>query len=197
MVRKSSIYDHFDLYLTPVTLTFNLPDKMFQMALLLHEDNNCAKLFWNPCKNVQVMARTSSMYDHFDLWLLWPLPSTYLKNVSNSTSRPQEQQLCQIFLQSMHKCTSYGPDRSGRMHGHTHIHWTKIVTTMSRLPASWLDKNCLKWLSSKGRNSLIIKFSYIKKSTCAHLHYVHNKYARFQKDPLKTVGGVDYTNSIP
>ena len=27
----------------------------------------------------------------------------------------------------------------------------------------------------------------------AHLHYVHNKYARFQKDPLKPVGRVDYT----
>ena len=24
-----------------------------------------------------------------------------------------------------------------------------------------------------------------------------NMYARFEKDPLKTVGGVDYTNSIP
>ena len=45
MVRTSSIYDHFDLYLIPVTLTFNLPEKMFQMALLLLEDNNYAKLF--------------------------------------------------------------------------------------------------------------------------------------------------------
>ena len=29
------------------------------------------------------------------------------------------------------------------------------------------------------------------------MQYVHNKYARFKKDPLKTVGGVDYTNYIP
>ena len=49
MARTSSIYDHFDLYLTPMTLTFNLPENMFQMALLLLEDNNCAKLFWNLC----------------------------------------------------------------------------------------------------------------------------------------------------
>ena len=28
-------------------------------------------------------------------------------------------------------------------------------------------------------------------------HYVHKKYARFQKDPLKTVGDVNYTNSLP
>ena len=67
MARTSSIYDHFDLYLTPVTLTFNLPKKMFQMALL--EDNKCAKLFWNPFINVQVMAQTSSIYDHFDIFL--------------------------------------------------------------------------------------------------------------------------------
>ena len=69
MLGTSSIYDNFDLYLTPVTLTFNLPEKMFQMALLLLEGNNCAKLFWNPCINVQVMLRTSSIYDHFDLYL--------------------------------------------------------------------------------------------------------------------------------
>ena len=35
MARTSSICDHFDIYLTPVTLTFNLPEKMFQMALFL------------------------------------------------------------------------------------------------------------------------------------------------------------------
>ena len=35
------------------------------------------------------------------------------------------------------------------------------------------------------------------KNPPAYLHYVHNKYARFQKDTLKTVGGVDYTNYIP
>ena len=45
MARTSSIYDHSDLYLTPVTLTFNLPKKMFQTALLLLKGNKCAKLF--------------------------------------------------------------------------------------------------------------------------------------------------------
>ena len=45
MARTCSIYNHSDLYLTPVTLTFKLPEKMFQMALLLLEDNNYAKLF--------------------------------------------------------------------------------------------------------------------------------------------------------
>ena len=47
MLRTSSIhvFDHFDLYLTPVTFTFNLPKNMFQMALLLLKGNNSAKLF--------------------------------------------------------------------------------------------------------------------------------------------------------
>ena len=30
----------------------------------------------------------------------------------------------------------------------------------------------------------------------AHLYYVHKKYSRFQKDSLKIVGEVNYTNSI-
>ena len=38
-------------------------------------------------------------------------PSSYLKNVSNGTFTPQGQQLCRIILKSMHKCTSYGPDK--------------------------------------------------------------------------------------
>ena len=106
-------WGHFNLYLTPMTLTFNLPEKMFQMALLLLKDNNCAKLFWNPCINVQVMAWTSPIYDHFDLYLT-PVTLTFILpeiNVSNGTSPPWGQQLCKVILKSMHKCTSYGPDK--------------------------------------------------------------------------------------
>ena len=68
------------------------------------------------------------------IWPLWPWPTTYLKNVSNSTFPPQWQQLCQIVLKSMHYCTSYGPDKSGRMQRCTDIQQTKIVTTMSLYP---------------------------------------------------------------
>ena len=151
MARTSSIYDYFDLYLTPVTLTFNLPEKMFQMALLDLKGNICAKLFYNPCIIVQGMLQTSSIhvlvYDYFNVYLT-PVTLTFNlpKIVSNDTSPPHGQQLCQIVLKSMHYCSSYGPDKSGRTHGalthgRTHIHRTKIVTTMSRLPASGLDKN--------------------------------------------------------
>ena len=45
MAHTSSIYDHFDIYLTPLTLTFNLPEKNIQMALLSLEDHMCAKSF--------------------------------------------------------------------------------------------------------------------------------------------------------
>ena len=142
MARTSSIYDHFDLYLTPVTLTVNLPEKMFQVALLFLKGNNCAKLFRNPCINVQVMARTSfiHVYDHLDLYLT---PVTLTFNLPKkcfkwhfSSSRATIVPNC---LKSMHYCTSYGPDKSERTHVHMQIHRTKTVTTMSRLPASWLN----------------------------------------------------------
>ena len=165
MALTSSIYNHFIIWPSSVTLTFNLlqPNKMFQTALHLLEHNYCAKLFWNPCINEPVMAKTSSIYDHFDLYLtpmiltfnltekcfkwhfyssrkptvqnyfeihaqmykLWPGQAQYMtiltpvtltvnlpeKNISNGTSPPQGLQLCKILLKSMHKCTSYGPDK--------------------------------------------------------------------------------------
>ena len=57
-------------------------------------------------------------------------------------------------------------------------------------------KSCLKCLSSMCCNSVKIDSSSII-NLHAHLQYDYNRYARFQKDPMKTVGGVYYTNSIP
>ena len=135
----------FDLYLTPMTLTFNLPEQMFQMALLFLEGNNCKIILKSMHKCIgygPYKFNTCSIWP-FDLYLT-PATLTFnlSKIVSNGSSPPQGQQLCQIVLKSMHYCTSYGPDKCGRTHGRTHIHWTKIVATMSRLPASGLDK---KW----------------------------------------------------
>ena len=65
-------FDHYIIWPSNVTLTFNLPEQMFLM-------NNCVKLFWNSCLNVEVTAQTSSSYDHFIIWssgVTWP--STYL-----------------------------------------------------------------------------------------------------------------------
>ena len=79
MARASTICDHFIIWPSKVTLTFSLPEQMFQIALLFLMDNICAKLFWNSCINVQVMTRTSSIYDllSFDLQV-WSWPSAYL-----------------------------------------------------------------------------------------------------------------------
>ena len=120
--------------------------KMFQTEFLLLKGNNCAELFWNPCINVQVMLRTSSIlvYDYFNLYLT-PATLTFNlpKNVSNGTSPPQGQHLCQIVLKSMHYCTSYrtNPDRrkDPLTRKCTHTHRTKIVTTISRLHPRGLD----------------------------------------------------------
>ena len=73
---------------------------MFQMALLLFKENNCAMLFWNPCINVEVMARTPFYHLTFkcdlDLQPIWT-------NVLNGISTCQGEKLCQIVLKSMHK----------------------------------------------------------------------------------------------
>ena len=97
--------DHFTVWPSSVTLTFKLPEQMFQM-------NNCTKLFWKPYINVEVMAWTSSVYDHI---ITWPSSVTSTFNlhaqVSNGTSTPQGQQLWHIILKSMNKCRSHGPDK--------------------------------------------------------------------------------------
>ena len=80
--------DHFIIWPSCVTLTFNLPEQMFQM-------NNRAKLFWNQYINVEVMARTMSVYDLLsgDLQVLaWS--TTFLKKFSNGTSTLQGEQVC-------------------------------------------------------------------------------------------------------
>ena len=69
VARTSSIYVHFDLYLTPVTLTFNLPAKCFKWHFSSSRTTTVQNYFLNPCINVQVMARIRSIYDHFDLYL--------------------------------------------------------------------------------------------------------------------------------
>ena len=56
MAQTSSVYDSFIILPSWVLLTFNLPEQMFQMALLFVKEDNCAKLFWNPWINVEVMA---------------------------------------------------------------------------------------------------------------------------------------------
>ena len=124
--------------LSSVTLTFNLLEQMFQMAILLFKENKCAKSFWNPCINLQDMAQTNSIFDHF---ISWPPSVTLTFNLPQQMFHmallPQGEQLCQSILKFMHKCTSYVPNKSRQMQTHImlacmHIHRTEVVTTMSR-----------------------------------------------------------------
>ena len=48
----------------------------------------------------------------------------------------------------------------------------------------------LKGRISVKNNLIAIKIAH------AHLHYVHKKNSRFQKDSLEIVGAANYTNSI-
>ena len=100
LARTISIYDHFIIWPSSVTMAFNLSEQLPQAALLHLKENNCAKLFWNPCIDVEVMARTSSIYDHF---IIWPSSVTLTVNVSNRPFTSQGEQLCQVILKFMHK----------------------------------------------------------------------------------------------
>ena len=133
------IYDYFIIWPSRATSALNLPEQMFQM-------NNCAK-FWHPCINIEVMAQTSSIYNHFIIW-----PSSVISTFDLPEQMFQmallllkENNCAKFILKSMHKCRSYGPDKSERMHNtRTHIHQTEIVTTMSCSPQAGLTK--IAWI---------------------------------------------------
>ena len=103
------------------------------MALLLLKENISAKLFLNPRINVEVMAP-----DKLNLWPFYhlsfksdlELQPTQAK-VSNDTTTPQGENLCQTILKSIHKCRSYGLDK--RMYDHFII-WPSSVTLTFNLP---------------------------------------------------------------
>ena len=112
MAWTNSTCDYFIIWPSSVILTFNLPEKMFQMALLLLKDNNSVKLFRNQWINVQVMALTSSIYDHFIIWSSSVIFSFNLSHqiFQNGTSTPQGEQLCQTVLEIMARTNSiYDP----------------------------------------------------------------------------------------
>ena len=129
MAATRSIYDQFNIWPSSVTLTFNQSEQMFQMALLFLKDANCAKLFWNPCINLQVMLWTSSIYDHF---IIWPSRVTLTINLPE-----QMFQIALLLLEdnncAMHKCTSYGLDKSGQMHTYMHNAHTHNVRAYNEL----------------------------------------------------------------
>ena len=64
MTQTISTSDHFIIWPSSDTLTFNLPEQMLQMPLLLLGDYNCAKLFWNPCIVKARQIWTDAQYMH-------------------------------------------------------------------------------------------------------------------------------------
>ena len=114
MALTSSVYDHFIIWPSSVTLTFNIPKQKFQMALLLLKENNCIKLFWNPWINVD----RSYGPDKLTLWPFYHLTfkcdldfQRTRTKVSSGTISPQGEHLCKIILKSMHTCRSYCPGK--------------------------------------------------------------------------------------
>ena len=129
MAQTSSNYDHFIIWPSSVTLTFNLPEQMSQM-------NKCAKVFWNPYINVDVMARTGSIYDYFIIWLssvtlFFNLP----EKMFQMTLLILEDNKCAklfwnpyIYVQVMTQTNLDGRTHECSMHAQ-HMHITEIVTT--------------------------------------------------------------------
>ena len=71
--------------------------------------------------------------------------------------------------------------------------WEELIT-QTCYPT--LKVNLKIVLSQKWCN-FVKNYFFVCKYSHAYLQYIHNKYAWFQNDPLKTVRQVDYTNSIP
>ena len=148
MAQTSSVYDHFSIWVSSMTLTFNLPEQMFQTALLLLKWNNFAKLFWNLCINVEVTRRTSSIYDHF-IWpssvtLTFNLPEQMFKMalllIKHNNCAKLFWNLC-INVEVMALTNPEGCTHNTCTYAQcTYIHRTEIVTTMSHSPQAGLIK---------------------------------------------------------
>ena len=131
MTQTSSNYDHFIIWPSSVTLTFNLPEQMFQM-------NKCAKIFWNPYISVEAMAWTGSIYDYFIIWLssvtlVFNLPE---KMFQMALLVLEDNKCAKLFwnpyisVQVMTQTNLDGPTHECLTHAQ-HMHITEIVTTMS------------------------------------------------------------------
>ena len=107
MAQTRSIYDNFWTSSHIAILTLDLPEQMFHMALLLIKENSFAKLFWNPCINVEEMAQISSIYDYFIIWLSSvTLTLDLLEQCFSWHLYSSREQLCQNISKYIHKYRS-------------------------------------------------------------------------------------------
>ena len=126
-----------------MTLAFNLSKNVSNDTSTCQGEQLC-RIILNLCINIDVMARTSSIYYLcFHLTLVTLIFNLHGKML-NDTSSPQGQQLYQIIFKSKYRSSGLEKPRKS-MHAHTyeltHVHTpTKIVATVS-LTASGLGKN--------------------------------------------------------
>ena len=142
IVWKSSIYDHFLVWPSTVTLTFKTYlNKYFKWHFYSSRTTIVP--------NYQIILKSMHKCTTYgpDNLSLWPFYHLTFKsdldrqptwtNVSNGTSAPQGQQLCQIILKYMHKCASYGRLMHNACITHAHtLNWScdnYVFLTASRL----------------------------------------------------------------
>ena len=100
----------FKMYLTPVTFTFILPKNVSNGTFPSWGKQLCKIILKSMHKCTSYGPHKLDIW-HFDLHVISvTLTFNLPKNVSNGTFPPRGQQLCKIIIESMHKCTSCGPD---------------------------------------------------------------------------------------
>ena len=137
MAQTSPNYDHLIIWPSSVTLTFNLSEQIFQMALLLLKEiilksmHKCRS--YGPDKlNLWSFYQLTFRCD-FDLQSTWT-------NVSNGTATRQGEQLCQIIVKFWNLCINVGL-WPGQVHFMTIL---SLDLQMWPWPSTYL-KNCFKW----------------------------------------------------
>ena len=115
-----------------VTLTFDLWPTWTNISnsSCAHDGEPLCKFLLKSIQNCTSYGPDKNLTSKCDL----DLGNTWT-NITNDTSTCDREELCQIILKSIHNC-SYGLDKFGQ----THIHWTAVVTTMSRSPQAGSTK---------------------------------------------------------
>ena len=104
LAPTSWIYDHFIIWPSSTTLTFNLPKQVSNEQLcqiILKSMQKCRSCGPNKLNLWSFYHLTSKC--ELDQQPTWA-------NASNGTSTHQGKQTCQIILKFMHKSRNYGPD---------------------------------------------------------------------------------------
>ena len=183
MSWTSSTYDHFIIWPSNVTFTFNLPKQMANDTSTPQKEHLCQIIFKFMHKCISYGLDKVNLWPFYQSTLTCDLDLQPIwTNVLNGISTRQGEQLCQVILKSMHKCTSYDPDKSGRTHvcpthaRATYIHRAEVVRTMSRLPQAGSTK-----ISG-------ITYATCEKSTLHCLYEIHFEKKKFTiKRPIQGV----------